>query len=97
METGLIPANLHYNSPREGVPGLFEGRLQVVTDTTPWEGGLVGVNSFGFGGANCHVLLQSNDKEKINQGIPKDNLPRLVVVSGRTEEAVKSLLDDVRL
>lgn len=69
--------------------------FQVVTDPTPWDGGLAGVNSFGFGGANCHVLLQSNPKKKINNGLPVDDLPRLIVTSGRTEEAVDSILTDV--
>lgn len=95
MESGYLLPNLHYVKPREGVPALLEGRLKVVTEPTLWKGGLVGINSFGFGGANCHVLLKSNEKEKINQGIPKDNLPRLVMISGRTEEAVKTLLNDV--
>lgn len=70
--------------------------LKVVTDPTPWDGGLAGINSFGFGGANCHVLLQSNTKKKVNNGLPVDDLPRLVVTSGRTEEAVDSILSDVR-
>lgn len=95
METGTIPANLHYNRPREGVKALEEGRFKVVTETTPWEGGYVGINSFGFGGANCHVILKSNPKKKINNGAPSDDLPRLVTVSGRTEESVKVFLDDV--
>lgn len=97
MESGFIPPNLHYKSPREGVLPLLEGRFKVVTETTPWNGGLVGINALGFGGANCHILLKSNEKRKINQGIPQDDLPRLVVISGRTEEAVKALLDDVRM
>ncbi|KAJ8969851.1 hypothetical protein NQ317_002334 [Molorchus minor] len=54
-----------------------------------------GVNSFGFGGANCHVLLQTRAKRKINKGIPSDNLPRLVCLSGRTEEAVKCLCEEI--
>lgn len=95
METGTIPANLHYNRPREGVRALEEGRLKVVTEPTSWEGGYVGLNSFGFGGANCHIVLKSNPKKKINNGAPSDDLPRLVVVSGRTEESVKVFLDDV--
>lgn len=97
METGFLPPNLHYKGPREGVPSLLEGRFEVVTEKTPWEGGLVGISALGFGGANCHILLKSHEKRKINQGIPQDDLPRLVVTSGRTEEAVKTLLDDVRL
>jgi len=95
METGIIPPNLHYNRPREGFKALEDGRLKVVTELTPWEGGYVGINSFGFGGANCHVVLKSYSKKKINNGAPSDDLPRLVTVSGRTEDSVKVFLDDV--
>lgn len=49
----------------------------------------------GFGGANAHALLKRNMKEKINRGIPQDNLPRLLLWSGRTEEAVNAILDSV--
>ncbi|CAD6237323.1 GSCOCG00002250001-RA-CDS, partial [Cotesia congregata] len=82
-ETGIIPPNLHYNRPREGVKALEEGRVKVITDPTPWEGGYVGVSSFGFGGANAHILLKSNPIEKVNGGAPNDDLPRLVVVESR--------------
>lgn len=68
----------------------------MVTEPTPWDGGLAGVNSFGFGGANCHVLLSSNPKVKVNNGLPLDDLPRLVCTSGRTEEAVEVILSEVR-
>lgn len=33
--------------------------MQVVSENTPWPGGYAAVNSFGFGGANVHVLLRS--------------------------------------
>jgi fatty acid synthase len=56
---------------------------------------LAGINSFGFGGANAHILLQWNRKNKINGGAPTDTIPRLVVASGRTEEAVDTILKDV--
>ncbi|KAL0105760.1 hypothetical protein PUN28_015883 [Cardiocondyla obscurior] len=95
METGLIPPNLHYNRPREGLKALEDGRLKVVTELTPWNGGYVGINSFGFGGANCHIILKSYTKNKINNAAPTDDLPRLVTVSGRTEESIKVFLDDI--
>jgi len=95
MESNKIPANLHYNRPRKGVKALEEGRLKVITESTPCEVEYVGINSFGFGGANCHVLLKSNPKEKINNGAPSDDLPRLAVVSGRNEKAVEVFLNDV--
>lgn len=96
METGLLVPNIHFNTPRKGVKGFEEDRMRVVVDATPWPGGLIGINSFGFGGSNCHILLQSNSKEKVDGGQPKDGLPRVIAVSGRTPEAIDVMLDDVR-
>ncbi|KAL6267202.1 hypothetical protein P5V15_000279 [Pogonomyrmex californicus] len=97
MEEGVIPANLHYNNPNPEISALIEGRMRVVDKATPWNGGLVGINSFGFGGANAHIILRSNPKPKL---LPLLNttelLPRLVTVSGRTEEAVHILLDKAK-
>ncbi|XP_032664083.1 fatty acid synthase-like [Odontomachus brunneus] len=94
METGIIPPNIHYEIPRKEITAIIEGRVKIVTEPTSYKGGYICINSFGFGGANCHILLKSNPKNKINNA-SSDDLPRLVVVSGRTEEAVKTLLDDV--
>jgi fatty acid synthase len=60
-----------------------------------WNGGLVAINSFGFGGANAHIVLRSNPKPKVPA--IQDNIPRLVALSGRTEEAVNYFLDKVRI
>lgn len=38
MESGKIPPNLHYNKPRKGVEALEEGRIKIVTETTPFKG-----------------------------------------------------------
>ncbi|XP_050463287.1 fatty acid synthase-like isoform X2 [Cataglyphis hispanica] len=99
METGVIPANLHFAVPNPNIPALTEGRIRVIDKATPWNGGLVGINSFGFGGTNAHVILDSNPK--INMSLmmnpiepnAKCQLPKLVAVSGRTKEAVHVLLD----
>ncbi|XP_011503082.1 PREDICTED: fatty acid synthase-like [Ceratosolen solmsi marchali] len=93
METGTIPPNLHYNVPKQGIPALKDGRMKVVTEATTLEGEYIGVNSFGFGGANVHMILKSNPKVKVNNGAPMDNLPRLVAISGRTEEAVSTIIN----
>ncbi|XP_072750690.1 fatty acid synthase-like [Anoplolepis gracilipes] len=94
METGIIPPNANFTQERKGVKALEEGTIRVVKTATPWKSGFMGVSSFGFGGANCHILLKSNLKQKVNGGTPNDDLPRLIVVSGRTEHAVESLLTD---
>ncbi|XP_044766742.1 fatty acid synthase-like [Coccinella septempunctata] len=91
MEAGIIPANLHFQNPNPDIPGLTDGRLKVVSKAQPWKGGIVAVNSFGFGGANAHVILRSNPKPKTKW--PAASVPRVVGVSGRSEEAVTELLD----
>jgi len=95
METGIIPPTIHFKHPRKNMTAIIEGRVKIVTEPTEWKGGYVGINSFGFGGANGHLLLKSNSKIKVNE--TNNNLPKLVVISGRTEEAVKIMLDDVSI
>lgn len=94
-ETGKIPPNLHFKKPQIGMKAIEEGRIRIISETEPWNGGYAGMSALGFGGANGHVLVKSHDKEKINGGSPNDDLPRLVMISGRTEDAVNHLLDDV--
>ncbi|XP_072763279.1 fatty acid synthase-like isoform X1 [Anoplolepis gracilipes] len=94
METGIIAPTIHFKRPRKDMTAIIEGRVKIITEKTECKGGYIGINSFGFGGANCHVLLKSNPKIKINNRAD-DDLPRLVVTSGRTEEGVKIILDDV--
>ena len=85
MEEGYIPANLHYQTPNQDIPGLQDGRLHVVTEPTKWPGGYVGVNSFGFGGSNVHVVLRSNLRaDRVIHNVE----PRLVTLSGRTKQGM---------
>lgn len=95
MESGFIPPNLHYNTPNPNIPALVEGKFKVVDKATPWNGGLMALNSFGFGGANAHVVLRSNPKPKLSP-VLETKLPKLVSLSGRTVEAVNHLLDAAR-
>ena len=58
---GVVPQNLHFHEPNPEID--WENlRLEVPTRTTPMERGdhpwFVGVNSFGAGGTNAHVVLQ---------------------------------------
>nr|CAD7434446.1 unnamed protein product [Timema monikensis] len=92
METGRIPPNYNYNKPSQQVPALVEDKFKVVTKTMPLSGGLAAVNSVGLGGVVGHILLRSHSKEKVNGGLPTDDLPRLLLLSGRTEEGLKEIL-----
>lgn len=67
--------------------------VKVVNKNCDFDGSYVALNSFGFGGANAHVLLKSNSKQK--SASISHNIPRLVTVSGRTGEAVNNMLKKV--
>nr|AXS78290.1 fatty acid synthase [Anisakis simplex] len=91
MERGIIPPNLHYKEPNPYIPGLTDGRLKVVTEKTPFQRGIVGVNSFGFGGSNTHIILRAaNHAER--KAAPT-NFMKIITYSGRTTEAVMNIFD----
>lgn len=90
----LIP-NINLTAIRKDCPALNEGRLRVVESVESFDGSLIAVNSFGILGANAHTLLRRNEKKKINLGLPEDDLPRLVMWSGRSEDSINSIFDDI--
>lgn len=61
LKNKAIPANLHYKEPNPEI-NFDKLRLQVPIELTPWpeHKGLAhaGVNSFGFGGTNAHIILE---------------------------------------
>ncbi|KAG6037958.1 Type I Iterative PKS [Claviceps citrina] len=62
LEHRSIPPNIHFTAPNPKIP--FEAsKLTVPLEPTPWpENKLerVSINSFGIGGANAHVILDSS-------------------------------------
>ncbi|KAI1204501.1 beta-ketoacyl synthase domain-containing protein [Annulohypoxylon truncatum] len=64
MKHGLIPPNLHFNSINPNVKPFYT-RLEIPTSLIPWPQPPVGqpkrasINSFGFGGANAHAIIES--------------------------------------
>ncbi len=57
-----IPASLHFQAPNPAID-FAAAHLEVQAKGAPWptatELPIAGVSSFGFGGTNCHVLLQA--------------------------------------
>jgi fatty acid synthase len=91
MEKGVIPANLHYKEPNPDIPGLADGRLQVVTQNTPMNEGYVGVNSFGLGGSNVHAILQFPGQHR-ESNHDASTAKRLFLYSSRTFHGVQKIL-----
>jgi len=61
LESGYLPANLHYREPNPYIKGFMDGRMKVISEKTAWSPSYVGINSFGFGGSNTHVVLRCVD------------------------------------
>ncbi|WYZ46092.1 hypothetical protein EsH8_IX_000317 [Colletotrichum jinshuiense] len=61
LEHRTIPPNIKFDNPNPKIP-FEEKNLKVPTEPTPWpEDRLerVSINSFGIGGANAHVVIES--------------------------------------
>ena len=56
LETGRIPATLHAEVPNPAIP-FSDYRLEPASVARDFQGDVVGVNSFGFGGTNGCVLI----------------------------------------
>jgi len=61
LKNRAIPPSLHFEEPNPHID--FEGdKLSVVTELTPLDDNskplLMGINSFGFGGANAHAIVE---------------------------------------
>ncbi|MEM7132773.1 MAG: type I polyketide synthase [Chloroflexota bacterium] len=71
IQHGQIPPSLHFETPNPDIP-FEELKLRVVDELVPWPDNghprTAGVNSFGFGGANAHVVVQEPP--------PPPNLPQ---------------------
>jgi len=96
MENRIIPPNIHFKKPNPNIP-FDELNLEVPVEPIIWDNeknGSVygGVNNFGFGGANVHVVLE---------GVPGVNgIARLIreklqicTISARDPQALRELTE----
>jgi len=90
LEHREIPASLHFETPNPRIP-FAERNLQVVTQRTSLADHpmalVMGVNSFGFGGANAHVVLEEYRQPKACAAVEPATLP--LWLSARTPEALR--------
>ncbi|KAH9896254.1 putative polyketide synthase [Xylariomycetidae sp. FL2044] len=93
LKSSVIPPNLLFHNLSEGVRPFYEN-LEIPTSAIPWPATETGirrasVNSFGFGGANAHAILESYE----GQGTPNsDALSSSIpfVFSAASEKALRS-------
>jgi phthiocerol/phenolphthiocerol synthesis type-I polyketide synthase B len=104
VSRGVVPANLDYRNPNPHIP-FAKLRLKVVAEPTPWPAGadrrIAGVSSFGFGGTNAHVVIESapEPEPQPESAVPQPDSGSVssssavstLVVSGKTPERVSAL------
>jgi acyl transferase domain-containing protein len=99
-----IPPSLHFQEPNPQIP-FDELRLRVQTTLGPWPAesspALAGVSSFGFGGANAHVVLEEAPRSNAemhnvecgmeSREIRQTQSAYLLPLSAHSSEALQSL------
>jgi acyl transferase domain-containing protein/1-acyl-sn-glycerol-3-phosphate acyltransferase/NAD(P)-dependent dehydrogenase (short-subunit alcohol dehydrogenase family)/acyl carrier protein len=93
-----IPPSLHFHQANESID--FQAlRLRVVTALESWphptRPAIAGLNSFGFGGANAHVLLEEPPPSPAREAGETEGREteeaRLLVISAKSQEALTAL------
>ncbi|MBF6181917.1 type I polyketide synthase [Nocardia otitidiscaviarum] len=97
VKNGEIPANLHAEHPNPTIPFADLG-LRLATARQPWPNAgprLAGVNSFGFGGSNAHVILEGRpvDGERTDPVRDSADAPVLFTLSAKTPDALRAYAD----
>jgi acyl transferase domain-containing protein/aryl carrier-like protein/ubiquinone/menaquinone biosynthesis C-methylase UbiE len=97
LKHGLIPPSLHFQTPNPHID--FERlKLRVQQHLEPWpengDGRYAGVNSFGFGGTNAHIVLsEPPPRETLHpeHGAEASPAAYLIPLSARSSDALQSL------
>ncbi|MFF5010599.1 type I polyketide synthase, partial [Streptomyces phaeochromogenes] len=98
-----LPPSLNHATPSPHIP-LDDLRLRVQTAREPWPATdrplIAGVNSFGMGGTNCHVVLSEGTPAPapVTEGGPAQDPDRILAlpVSGRSPAALAAQATHLR-
>ncbi|GGR20606.1 type I polyketide synthase [Deinococcus ruber] len=92
-----IPGNLHFNAPNPAIPFDRYG-LRVAVGQQPWptdpdgsQSFLTGINSFGFGGTNAHVVLDAAPEYSQTEAAAAQAGPQLFAFSAHSQQALRAV------
>ncbi len=89
-----VPANLHFHDPNPNIPfDDFGLTIPTAVSNLPEGDFLLGVNSFGFGGTNSHVVLSPPPAEAEESPVVASDEPQLLCLSARSEGALQALVE----
>ncbi len=89
---GRIPANLHFETPNPAI-AFDKLRLRVPTASEDWPANadgqrFAGVNSFGFGGTNAHVVVARAPQSTVLEKKPETHGATMLCLSARGQAAL---------
>lgn len=96
-----IPPNLHFEQASQDIPELMEGRIIPVIKETPFNGKVIPIGNYGFGGANSYLIL-ANDKDEnhpqsddfeIDDNFEVNQESILFLCSGRTQSSLDHTIE----
>jgi acyl transferase domain-containing protein/NADPH:quinone reductase-like Zn-dependent oxidoreductase/SAM-dependent methyltransferase len=90
VERGLIPKNLWFQKLNPQIEALLPENVKVPQDTTQWpsEGPRrASINSFGFGGANAHIILEDAPSYFARNGLKGNHVSALGHPSSPSEDS----------
>jgi hypothetical protein len=92
IESDVLTPNLQFKKAKKRMVGIEKGRLIPMRKNTFLEvhDMVIEINNFEFEGSDGHLILERFVSKKSEEREVMDDAPRLVYVSGRTEEAVIS-------
>ncbi|MEV6634975.1 amino acid adenylation domain-containing protein [Actinoplanes sp. NPDC051470] len=89
-----LPPSLHHDRPSPRFDLAATG-FEVVTEHRPWTGALIaGVNGFGFGGTNAHVIVAAHQTDDSREGDRADG-PHLLTLSARSGPALRAAASEL--
>ncbi|KAI1770343.1 hypothetical protein F4818DRAFT_455735 [Hypoxylon cercidicola] len=96
LENKTIPPNIKFHTPNPKIP-FSEKSLKVPIKPTPFPANKaerISVNSFGIGGSNAHVIIESfPQSEKVGSTLGMARRPELLVLSANTQHSLKQQLE----
>ena len=101
LEHRIIPPNIKFTSPNPNIP--FEAaKLTVPVESTTWpEDRLerVSLNSFGIGGSNAHLILESAASYNVSsattqEGAPEE--PQLLLFTANSAKSLTRMIDNYK-
>ncbi|KAK7571973.1 hypothetical protein V9T40_014445 [Parthenolecanium corni] len=93
LDSQNIPPNANLSEVNQDIRAIREKKIKVTEQKTELDGNIAAVNTIGLWGMVNHAVFQNNASRKQKNNF--DNIPRLILLSGRTAEGLGQVLKKI--